>query len=250
MLLICSSFSRENGHLFLICSSLSTAQIFFEKPFWKPTPSFVFLRVYLLGCRYPVKLPGNSVTHESILAGVTSTQKKNAHLFSNKIPSKYAHTFKTAKSPQKHITIDLIDLHQPFFIISSSQKKNREFIISCIFRYSHELPVPFLAKNPEKKTSSPSTPVLPLPRRRPQSWPLHWTCPGSGGSNRGTPKSILGRGQPNMGVQPKIWENPQIIHFYRVCHYFHHPFWVKTPLIFGNTQYIPSLEPTLCTYFK
>ena len=26
LLLICSSFSRENGHIFLICSSLSTAQ--------------------------------------------------------------------------------------------------------------------------------------------------------------------------------------------------------------------------------
>ncbi len=30
-------------------------------------------------------------------------------------------------------------------------------------------------------------------------------------------------------VFPKIWENPQIIHF-RVFHYFHHPFWgVKSP---------------------
>ena len=30
------------------------------------------------------------------------------------------------------------------------------------------------------------------------------------------------------------WWYPQIIHFYRVFHYFHHPFW-GTP-IFGNTQ--------------
>ena len=29
LLLICSSFSRENGHIFLICSSLSTAQFIF-----------------------------------------------------------------------------------------------------------------------------------------------------------------------------------------------------------------------------
>ena len=32
LLLICSSFSRENGHPLLICSSLSTAQIFSCKP--------------------------------------------------------------------------------------------------------------------------------------------------------------------------------------------------------------------------
>ena len=30
LLLICSSFSRENGHLFLICSSLSTAQYIYN----------------------------------------------------------------------------------------------------------------------------------------------------------------------------------------------------------------------------
>ena len=35
LLLICSSFSRENGHLFLICSSLSTAQIKFEIIVWR-----------------------------------------------------------------------------------------------------------------------------------------------------------------------------------------------------------------------
>ena len=42
--------------------------------------------------------------------------------------------------------------------------------------------------------------------------------------------------------QGKIWvfpENggfsPQIIHFDRVFHYFHHPFWGPTP-IFGNTH--------------
>ena len=37
----------------------------------------------------------------------------------------------------------------------------------------------------------------------------------------------------NMGVEPKIGMNPQIIHINRVFHYFHHPFWV-TP-IFGLT---------------
>ena len=31
---ICSSFSRENGHIFLICSSLSTAQLIWERNFW------------------------------------------------------------------------------------------------------------------------------------------------------------------------------------------------------------------------
>ena len=30
-------------------------------------------------------------------------------------------------------------------------------------------------------------------------------------------------------VFPKIWENPQIIHFHRVFHYFHHPFWGVLP---------------------
>ena len=29
----------------------------------------------------------------------------------------------------------------------------------------------------------------------------------------------------NIWVLPKIWENLQIIHFNRVFHYFHHPFW-------------------------
>ena len=34
---------------------------------------------------------------------------------------------------------------------------------------------------------------------------------------------------------PKIWENPQIIHFNRVFHYFHHPFWGYNTPIFGST---------------
>ena len=38
----------------------------------------------------------------------------------------------------------------------------------------------------------------------------------------------------DMGGLPKIWENPQIIHFNRVFHYFHHPFWGT--IIFGNTH--------------
>ena len=35
-------------------------------------------------------------------------------------------------------------------------------------------------------------------------------------------------------VFPKMVGNPQIIHFNRVFHYFHHPFWGTS--IFGNTQ--------------
>ena len=34
-LLICSSFSRENGHLLLICSSLSTTQVYLQIGFNK-----------------------------------------------------------------------------------------------------------------------------------------------------------------------------------------------------------------------
>ena len=30
--------------------------------------------------------------------------------------------------------------------------------------------------------------------------------------------------------------SPQIIHFNRVFHYFHHPFWGSNPPIFGNTH--------------
>ena len=38
------------------------------------------------------------------------------------------------------------------------------------------------------------------------------------------------------GVEQKIgFFTPQIIHFNRVFHYFHHPFWVFSP-IFGNTH--------------
>ena len=41
------------------------------------------------------------------------------------------------------------------------------------------------------------------------------------------------------GWFPKIMVHyPQIIHFNRVFHYFHHPFW--GPPIFGNTQIIPQ----------
>ena len=29
----------------------------------------------------------------------------------------------------------------------------------------------------------------------------------------------------DMGVEPKIWQNPQIIHFHRVFHEIQHPFW-------------------------
>ncbi len=39
-----------------------------------------------------------------------------------------------------------------------------------------------------------------------------------------------------MSVEPKIGVvfTPQIIHFYRLFHYFHHPFWGTT--IFGNNH--------------
>ncbi len=40
-----------------------------------------------------------------------------------------------------------------------------------------------------------------------------------------------------MGVEPKIrGKTPQIIHFNRVFHYFHHPFWGVNTTIFGNTR--------------
>ncbi len=45
-----------------------------------------------------------------------------------------------------------------------------------------------------------------------------------------------------MGVEPKIGlPNTPNHHFYRVFHYFHHPFWVVFPLIFGFFH--PSSTP-------
>ena len=42
-----------------------------------------------------------------------------------------------------------------------------------------------------------------------------------------------------MGVEPKIvFFSPQIIHFNRVFHYFHHPFW--DTLIFGSTHILAN----------
>ncbi len=45
------------------------------------------------------------------------------------------------------------------------------------------------------------------------------------------------RVKPNSPIRvfPKIWENPQIIHFNRVFHYFHHPFWGFSPYFWFNT---------------
>ena len=45
----------------------------------------------------------------------------------------------------------------------------------------------------------------------------------------------------NLGVEPKIWENPPNHPFvHRVFHYFHHPFWGTT--IFGNTHFQSKLQ--------
>ncbi len=52
------------------------------------------------------------------------------------------------------------------------------------------------------------------------------------------------RTKTRLWVFPKIWENPQIIHFNRVFHYFHHPFWVFSP-IFGNIH----IKLCSCTRF-
>ena len=49
-----------------------------------------------------------------------------------------------------------------------------------------------------------------------------------------------------MNVSENSGSSPQIIHFNRVFHYFHHPFWGTS--IFGNTQidiYISSID--LCS---
>ena len=45
-----------------------------------------------------------------------------------------------------------------------------------------------------------------------------------------------------MGVSKNRGKTPQIIHFNRVFHYFHHPFW-GTP-IFGNTHMVLTFWPT------
>ena len=44
--------------------------------------------------------------------------------------------------------------------------------------------------------------------------------------------------------------SPQIIHFNRVFHYFHHPFWGPTP-IFGNTHVEDvNCNPVTCSLFR
>ena len=46
-----------------------------------------------------------------------------------------------------------------------------------------------------------------------------------------------------MGVSENSGFSPQIIHFDKVFHYFHHPFWGFPP-IFGNIHIIPSSQKT------
>ena len=44
----------------------------------------------------------------------------------------------------------------------------------------------------------------------------------------------------SCGCQPKNrGKTPQIIHFNRVFHYFHHPFWGENTPIFGSTPMLP-----------
>ena len=45
----------------------------------------------------------------------------------------------------------------------------------------------------------------------------------------------LGDGQ-NLSVSTNRGVSPQIIHFNRVFHYFHLPFWGKTPYFWFNTH--------------
>ena len=40
----------------------------------------------------------------------------------------------------------------------------------------------------------------------------------------------------NMGISKNSGVSPQIIHFHRIFHYFHHPFWGVPPHIFGSTS--------------
>ena len=69
---------------------------------------------------------------------------------------------------------------------------------------------------------------------------------GSLGAQRvpGIPQSKLGG---PIWVFPKmVGFPPQIIHFNRVFHDFHHPFWGPTP-IFGNTRLTGSYDWSLAT---
>ncbi len=50
-------------------------------------------------------------------------------------------------------------------------------------------------------------------------------------------------GTNDMGVSKNRGKTPQIIHFNRVFHYFHHPFWGT--IIFGNTHSDSSDHPNL-----
>ena len=45
-----------------------------------------------------------------------------------------------------------------------------------------------------------------------------------------------------LGVKPKIGVGTQIIHFNRVLHYFHHPFWCKIPY-FGVDTHLALRHP-------
>ena len=64
-----------------------------------------------------------------------------------------------------------------------------------------------------------------------------------GGKTRapGGKTRLMNRWKLYMGVSKNMGKPPQIIHFNRVFHYFHHPFWGTT--IFGNTHiYLCSMK--------
>ena len=52
--------------------------------------------------------------------------------------------------------------------------------------------------------------------------------------------------QLHVEVSKNRGVSPQIIHFNRVFHYFHHPFWGPTP-IFGSTPMWISMDKTAFT---
>ena len=61
-----------------------------------------------------------------------------------------------------------------------------------------------------------------------------------------------------MGVSKNKGNTPQIIHFNRVFHYFHHPFWGKTPLFLGyfwvdthiGDEILPSYIGIIINHYK
>ncbi len=84
--------------------------------------------------------------------------------------------------------------------------------------------------------TSPGSPRLQLQKLQPSSEFVATDVPSEGIISHPTPTSqkFIKTNHTDMGVFPKIRENPQIIHFNRVFHYkpsilWAHPYFLETP---------------------